>query len=845
SSKAFRVYNTRTRKVEENLHIRFLENKPMIERNGLKWLFDFNSFTQSINYVPVATSTISDESAGTQGDLNAGTSSGKEATSQDYIVMPIWKDASYFDSPLKDVEDGPHNEDDDKDKSEDDSSPKEFNAAWQHVNTASLEVNTGRFELNTVDPSLNTSSSSNLQSPIDMFKLGASDTLKATHVEFFSDKDVPKVDLGNIPNSYEVPTTSHTRIHKDHLINNVIGEVKLNPQALHAGRTSAIQAPIDVKSASTLVDLENPLVKDGDANDIDVHLYRSMIGSLMYLTTSRTNIMFAETASSSTFENRDIEITPATIDGRVKSITEASIRRHLKLKDSKGISNLPNTEIFEQLALMGIFKFSKMIFKGMLKNLDNKSKILIYPRFIQIFLNKHKRLLKPHISTYVAPTLTQKLFSNMRRASKGYSGVDVPLFPTMLVQGPILQSEPKILPPPILSPSRVPTPLHDSPLSGGNTPGSEEGRMTLNKLTVLYTSLSKKVESLESDLKQTKLTYSAAYSKLIMKFTIKERTKLLAEFFKRRKKQLAAKRSEAIRNKPPTRTQVRNKMITYLKHMGKYTHQQLKHKSLEELQKLYQKEQNWIDDFKPMDDDSQQQVESSIKRQREVSDEESFKKQKLEEDNDAEKEELRVILDIVPRDDSAINIESLVTKYPIVDWKTYILTDNMMYYQIIRADGSSKNYKIFSKMLDDFDRQDVIDLHRLKNTRNQGIRDGDSRWRFLWVGCLRLRLTICWHKVIHNGYRKGIVNLHPKHSHSLISVEFREDPLLLKDLVEGPVESPVEGHIEGPVKGHVKGATEGPSLDPKSQSISTYKCGWNLVGQTRLVNGHYLHNCHL
>ncbi|GJU71604.1 putative ribonuclease H-like domain-containing protein [Tanacetum coccineum] len=48
----------------------------------------------------------------------------------------------------------------------------------------------------------------------------------------------------------------------------------------------------DVKSASTPVDLERPLVKDGDVDDVDVHLYRSMIGSLMYLTTSRPNIMF-------------------------------------------------------------------------------------------------------------------------------------------------------------------------------------------------------------------------------------------------------------------------------------------------------------------------------------------------------------------------------------------------------------------------------------------------------------------------------------------------------------------------------------------------------------------------
>ncbi|GKC99142.1 hypothetical protein Tco_1169417 [Tanacetum coccineum] len=97
-------------------------------------------------------------------------------------------------------------------------------------------------------------------------------------------------------------------------------------------------------------------------------------------------------------------------------------------------------------------------------------------------------------------------------------------------------------------------------------------------------------------------------------------------------------------------------------------------------------------------------------------DKESVKKQKLDE-NDAEKAELRACLDIVLGDEIAMNFESLATKYPIIDWKTHILLENMMYYQIIRAYGSSKNYKIFSKMLDDFDRQDVVDLHRLVQER--------------------------------------------------------------------------------------------------------------------------------
>ncbi|GJU21393.1 ribonuclease H-like domain-containing protein [Tanacetum coccineum] len=63
SSKAFRVYNIRTRKVQENLHVGFLENKPMIEGNGPKWLFDLDSLTQSMNYVPVVAGTFSNDFA--------------------------------------------------------------------------------------------------------------------------------------------------------------------------------------------------------------------------------------------------------------------------------------------------------------------------------------------------------------------------------------------------------------------------------------------------------------------------------------------------------------------------------------------------------------------------------------------------------------------------------------------------------------------------------------------------------------------------------------------------------------------------------------------------------------
>ncbi|GJT46990.1 hypothetical protein Tco_0955705 [Tanacetum coccineum] len=87
------------------------------------------SYTGPVNAVR-AKRLISNESACTQGEFNASTSTQKEEISQDYIVMPIWKDASYFDSPSKDVGHGepktslmnnsglkcPDNENDEKDK---------------------------------------------------------------------------------------------------------------------------------------------------------------------------------------------------------------------------------------------------------------------------------------------------------------------------------------------------------------------------------------------------------------------------------------------------------------------------------------------------------------------------------------------------------------------------------------------------------------------------------------------------------------------------------------------------------------------------------------------------------
>nr|GFC06169.1 retrovirus-related Pol polyprotein from transposon TNT 1-94 [Tanacetum cinerariifolium] len=85
----FRVFNSRTRKVEENLHVNFLENKSNVAGSGPEWLFDIDSLTKSINYEPVTTGNQSNGDAGIQTDIHAGQASQEKAVVHEYILLPF------------------------------------------------------------------------------------------------------------------------------------------------------------------------------------------------------------------------------------------------------------------------------------------------------------------------------------------------------------------------------------------------------------------------------------------------------------------------------------------------------------------------------------------------------------------------------------------------------------------------------------------------------------------------------------------------------------------------------------------------------------------------------------
>nr|GEW40913.1 hypothetical protein [Tanacetum cinerariifolium] len=210
--------------------------------------------------------------------------------------------------------------------------------------------------------------------------------------------------------------------------------------------------------------------------------------------------------------NDDVQLR-ALIDGKKVVVSEAIIRRDLHLDDADGVECLSNAEIFEGLARMGYekpptkltfykaffsaqwkflihtlvqclsakrtvwnefsysmayvviclatgrkFNFFKYIFDSMVRNVDSPSKFLMYPRFLQVVMDHQVGDMTTHNTKYTSPTLTQKVFANMRRVGKD---VEIPSAPS---------------PPDLQDPTPTPhaTPLQDQPLTPHDSPPRDQ-----------------------------------------------------------------------------------------------------------------------------------------------------------------------------------------------------------------------------------------------------------------------------------------------------------------------------------------------------------------------------------
>ncbi|GJT86864.1 retrovirus-related pol polyprotein from transposon TNT 1-94 [Tanacetum coccineum] len=412
--KAFRVFNSRTRIVEENLHVKFSEETPNIARNGPNWLFDIDTRTKFMNYEPVVAGNQSNGSIGTKACDDAGQAGKKTVSSQEYILLPLLtSDQSLSKGTKESPDDGfkPHRR------------RKRWMINIQRMKLVSSTVNTASIEDNVAhenivygcidDPTMPnleeivySDDDEEVGTEVDMNNL-AIIVLVWTLMDLphgkraigtkwvymnkkdergivirnkarieairlflayasFKDFVVYQMDVksaflyGKIkeevyvcqPPSFEDPKFPNKvykvekalyglhqsprawyetlstylldnrfqrgQIDKTLFIKRVKGDILLKFQISSMGELTfffGLQVTqkddgifisqdkyVDeilkkfsfstVKTASTPMETSKPLLKDAEAEDVDAHLYRSMIGSLMYLTASRPDIMF-------------------------------------------------------------------------------------------------------------------------------------------------------------------------------------------------------------------------------------------------------------------------------------------------------------------------------------------------------------------------------------------------------------------------------------------------------------------------------------------------------------------------------------------------------------------------
>ncbi|GJZ72020.1 ribonuclease H-like domain-containing protein [Tanacetum coccineum] len=194
NSKAFRVFNSRTKIVEESLHIRFNENTPNVAGSGPDWLFDIDALTKTMNYKPLVAGTQTNGIDGTKSNDNAGQASKETKPDRKYILLPLWTlDPPFFENS-KSFDDEGFKPSKDDEKKDDENSRKEVNADDKNI---SIEL--------PYDPNMHA------LEEIDRFG----------DVEDDNSGD----DMNNLDTYFQVCPVTTTRIHKHHPLNQVIGDL--------------------------------------------------------------------------------------------------------------------------------------------------------------------------------------------------------------------------------------------------------------------------------------------------------------------------------------------------------------------------------------------------------------------------------------------------------------------------------------------------------------------------------------------------------------------------------------------------------------------------------------------
>ncbi|GJY89252.1 putative ribonuclease H-like domain-containing protein [Tanacetum coccineum] len=223
NSKAFRVFNNRTRIVKENLHIRFSDSTPNVVGSGPDWLFDIDALTRTMNYEPVVAGTQSNDFAGTKSSDNAGKARKETEHVKNYIFLPLLTIDPPYSQDLKSSHDDRSKPSSDNGKKDDEDPRKESECNDQEKednvnNTNNVNV-AGINEVNVVG------GKTSIELPFDPNM----PALEDYSIFDFSrdDEDVgAEADMNNLDTTIQGSPIPTTRIHKDHLLDQLIGDLQ-------------------------------------------------------------------------------------------------------------------------------------------------------------------------------------------------------------------------------------------------------------------------------------------------------------------------------------------------------------------------------------------------------------------------------------------------------------------------------------------------------------------------------------------------------------------------------------------------------------------------------------------
>nr|GEV61324.1 hypothetical protein [Tanacetum cinerariifolium] len=531
----------------------------------------------------------------------------------------------------------------------------------------------------------------------------------------------------------------------------------------------------------------------------------------------------------------DVTRLQALVDKKKIVIFEVVMHKILQLDDAKGVVCLPNEEIFAGLAQKGYekpstkltfykaffssqwkflihtilqslsakrtswnefstamasavicllkgqrFNLSKYIFDSLVRNMDSSSKFYMYPRFIQLIIQNQVGDLSTHTTRFISLALTQKVFANMRRVGKGFSGVETPLFHVENLKNDNAAQKLVI----IKLKARVKrlekaSMVKSSKLRRLRKVGAStrvessddiedvfnQGRMiddmdkdegieleddsevqevvevvtTAKLITEVVTAAASQVSAASVTILAAKPSIPATAPTVVAAYTRRRKGVIIRDPEEELPLKTPAetpkdaamdhvnqksnnpqyiKRYQGIKKRPQTESKARKNMMIYLKNTASYKMDFFKGMNYAQIYPIFQA---WFDEnirflFKSREEMEEQDHEI-IKSINETPAQKAAKRRKLSEEAQ-EAEDLRKHLEVVEDEDDDVFIEvtPLASKVPVMDYQI-VLIDNKPRFKIIRADETHQFYISFTTLLKNFDREDLENLWRIVKDR--------------------------------------------------------------------------------------------------------------------------------